>query len=127
MRAPCPTARLTEAGSRSAGYAGSDGGMGGARDRLVVSVHWIETKRDLSSQTTGVTTCRHRTAELFGRRSVGMLFEWFYFGHQAGAALASYLGGVLFDRTGTYTLAFLSAGVLGIVAAALVLGIREPR
>jgi MFS family permease len=35
------------------------------------------------------------TADLFGRRSVGMLFGWIFLSHQVGAALASYIGGVV--------------------------------
>ncbi|MBI2525136.1 MAG: hypothetical protein HYY95_21790 [Candidatus Rokubacteria bacterium] len=42
------------------------------------------------------------TADLFGRRSVGMLFGWIFFAHQIGAGLASYVGGLVYDRTGTY-------------------------
>jgi MFS family permease len=66
------------------------------------------------------------TADLFGRRSVGMLFGWIFLAHQIGAGLASYLGGVVYDRTGAYDWAFISAGILGLVAAGMVLAIREP-
>ena len=66
------------------------------------------------------------TADLFGRRSVGTLFGWIFFGHQIGAALASYVGGAVYDRTGTYDGAFISAGILGLLAAGMVLGIRDP-
>ncbi|MFB3816295.1 MAG: MFS transporter [Candidatus Methylomirabilales bacterium] len=65
------------------------------------------------------------TADLFGRRSVGTLFGWIFFSHQVGAALASYVGGAVHDRTGGYDPAFVSAGVLGILAAAMVLAIRD--
>jgi MFS family permease len=65
------------------------------------------------------------TAELFGRRSVGVLFGWIFFGHQIGAALASYVGGAVYDHTGAYTWAFVSAGILGVLAAGMVLAIRE--
>jgi MFS family permease len=66
------------------------------------------------------------TADLFGRRSVGMLFGWIFLAHQIGAGLASYVGGLVYDLTGTYNLAFISAGVLGLLAAGMVLAIREP-
>ncbi len=65
------------------------------------------------------------TADLFGRRSVGMLFGWIFFSHQIGAALASYVGGRVYDLTGTYDWAFISAGILGILAAGMVLAIRQ--
>jgi MFS family permease len=66
------------------------------------------------------------TADLFGGRSVGTLFGWIFFGHQVGAALASYVGGAVYDLTGAYNWAFISAGSLGILAAGMVLAIREP-
>jgi MFS family permease len=66
------------------------------------------------------------TADLFGRQSVGMLFGWIFFAHQIGAGLASYVGGAVYDHAGAYDWAFLSAGVLGLVAAGMVLAIREP-
>jgi MFS family permease len=65
------------------------------------------------------------TADLFGARSVGMLFGWIFFSHQIGAALASYIGGLAYDVTGSYDWAFISAGILGVLAAGLVLAIRE--
>lgn len=65
------------------------------------------------------------TADLFGRQSVGMLFGWIFFSHQIGAALASYVGGAVYDLTGTYDWAFISAGILGVLASGMVLAIRE--
>ena len=56
-------------------------------------------------------------ADRFGRLHVGAVFGWVFFSHQIGAALASYLGGVARDSLGDYTLAFLAAGVLAILAA----------
>jgi len=46
--------------------------------------------------------------------------------HMIGAGLAAWLGGVMRDAWGDYTLAFLSAGVLGLIAAGLSLGIQKP-
>jgi MFS family permease len=63
------------------------------------------------------------TARIFGRASVGTLFGWIFFSHMVGAALAAWLGGVARDALGDYTLAFLSAGALGLVAVAFSLGI----
>jgi sugar phosphate permease len=65
------------------------------------------------------------TAQIFGRASVGTLFGWIFFAHMVGAALAAYLGGVARDALGDYTLAFISAAVVGFVAVALSLGIRR--
>jgi sugar phosphate permease len=56
-------------------------------------------------------------ADRFGRLNVGAVFGWVFFSHQVGAAFASYLGGVVRDSLGDYTLAFLAAGLLAILAA----------
>lgn len=67
------------------------------------------------------------TADLFGRLSVGVLFGWIFLSHQVGAAAGAWIGGRVFDSTGSYTGAFLSAAVLAFVAAGLSLMIREGR
>lgn len=67
------------------------------------------------------------TADLFGRLSVGVLFGWIFLSHQVGAAAGAWVGGRIFDATGSYALAFLSAAVLAFVAAGLSLMIREGR
>jgi hypothetical protein len=41
---------------------------------------------------------------------VGAVFGWVFFGHQIGAALASYLGGIVRVSVGDYTAAFLGPG-----------------
>jgi sugar phosphate permease len=64
-------------------------------------------------------------ADRFGRANVGAVFGWVFFGHQIGAALASYLGGVARVSLGDYTVAFLGAGVLAILASLMVLVIRR--
>lgn len=66
-------------------------------------------------------------ADRFGRRNVGAVFGWVFCAHQIGAALAAYLGGLTRDTLGDYTVAFLAAGVLAIIGAALALGINRDR
>ncbi|HEY7678418.1 MAG TPA: MFS transporter [Candidatus Methylomirabilis sp.] len=65
------------------------------------------------------------TADLFGKLSVGKLFGWIFLSHQVGAALGSWIGGYLYDHTGNYVGAFLSAAALAFVASALSYAIRE--
>jgi MFS family permease len=65
------------------------------------------------------------TANIFGRYSVGELSGWIFFAHQVGAALGAALGGWVFDWTGSYAWAFLSAALLALAAAGLALLIRE--
>lgn len=67
-------------------------------------------------------------ADRFGRANVGTVFGWVFCGHQLGAALASYLGGVARDSLGDYTLAFLTAGVLAGIGALMALSVgRDSR
>ncbi len=66
------------------------------------------------------------TADLFGRRSVAFLFGWIFLAHQMGAATGSLLGGVLYERTGGYEVAFVSSALACFAATAMVLAIRVP-
>jgi MFS family permease len=65
------------------------------------------------------------TANIFGRYSVGTLSGWIFFSHQVGAALGAAVGGWIFDATGAYTWAFVSASVLAFLASWLSLAIKE--
>jgi predicted MFS family arabinose efflux permease len=65
-------------------------------------------------------------AEVFGRETAGIVFGWVVAAHQLGAACAAFAAGVLRTTTGTYTLAFVAAGILCLVAAVLVTPIRRP-
>lgn len=67
------------------------------------------------------------TARIYGRASVGTLFGWIFFGHMVGAAVAAWVGGVVRDVVGDYTVAFISAAILGFIAVALALAIRPMR
>jgi len=65
------------------------------------------------------------TANIFGRYSVGELSGWIFFAHQVGAALGAALAGWVYEWTGAYTIAFVSAALMGFLAAGLALAIRE--
>lgn len=64
-------------------------------------------------------------ADSFGRNNVGTVYGWVFAAHQLGAALAAWAGGAARDTLGTYTLAFLVAGVIGLAAGLLSLGIKR--
>lgn len=64
-------------------------------------------------------------ADTFGRANAGTVFGWVFCAHQIGAALAAWLGGVAYELTGGYGIAFIAAGVLAIAATGLSLGIRR--
>ena len=82
---------------------------------VVYGLDWIATV----PPTAGLAT------DLFGTRSGPILFGWVFFGHQVGAALAAYGGGLLRVWLGTYHVAFTTAGLLALGAAVLVLTIRQ--
>ncbi len=63
----------------------------------------------------------------FGREQAPLVFGWIFTGHQVGAALAAYGAGVTHDAMGTYLPAFMTGGVLCLVAAAIALRARPTR
>jgi MFS family permease len=65
------------------------------------------------------------TANIYGRFSMGELSGWIYFSHQVGAAIAAALAGWVYEWTGSYGPAFVSAALLAFAAAAMALMIRE--
>ena len=65
------------------------------------------------------------TADIYGSLSVGSVFGTIFVVHQGGAALGSWLGGLLFELTGTYGAAFAIASVQLLVAAVVSLAIDE--
>jgi predicted MFS family arabinose efflux permease len=67
------------------------------------------------------------SAEVFGREKASIVFGWVVAAHQVGAAFATYAAGVLRTTSGSYTLAFFSAGALCVIAAFLVLPIGKGR
>ena len=64
------------------------------------------------------------TSDVFGSRDAPIVFGWVVAGHQIGAAFAVLTGGILRSNFGNYTLATMSFGVLGLIAAVLVLRIK---
>ncbi len=67
------------------------------------------------------------TGEVFGREKASIVFGWVVAAHQLGAAAATYAAGALRTVTGSYTLAFFSAGALCVIAALVVLPISKGR
>lgn len=64
-------------------------------------------------------------AVLFGTRYLSTLFGFVFLSHQIGAFSGVWLGGRIFDTTGTYTVVWLMAILLGILAALIHLPIKE--
>jgi predicted MFS family arabinose efflux permease len=65
------------------------------------------------------------TTDVFGREKASIVFGWVVASHQVGAAFAAYGAGALRTLFGTYTLAFLGAGALCLIAAVAVLPIAR--
>lgn len=64
-------------------------------------------------------------AQIFGVRYLSMLTGIVFFGHQIGSFVGAWLGGAIFDRTGSYQGAWLVAIGLSVFAAVLSLPISE--
>lgn len=69
-----------------------------------------------------IALCR----EAFGDRGP-LVFGWVFAAHQVGAAVAAVLAGIVRDQTGHYTVAWLAAAGLCVVAAVVSLSIRRTK
>jgi predicted MFS family arabinose efflux permease len=64
-------------------------------------------------------------ARVFGPRYVSLLFRIVFFSHQVGSFIGVWLGGYLFDTTGSYEAVWWLSVALGLMAAALHMPIDE--
>ena len=64
-------------------------------------------------------------AQMFGLAHFSMLGGFVFFSHQIGSFMGVWLGGFLFDRTGSYDLVWYIAIALGVLATLLNLPIKE--
>ncbi len=64
-------------------------------------------------------------AQIFGVAHLSMLGGFVFFSHQIGSFLGVWLGGVLYDRTGSYDVVWYIAIALGVFAAIVNLPVRE--
>lgn len=62
---------------------------------------------------------------MFGTRYMATLFGFVLLSHQIGAFLGVWLGGVLYDRTGSYEVVWWISVALGLMAAIIHLPIKE--
>ena len=72
----------------------------------VIGVLWLGT----------VPLTNGLVAQIFGLRYMSMLTGIVFLGHQLGSFLGAWLGGLIFDQTGSYLLAWLIAIGLSVVA-----------
>ncbi len=64
-------------------------------------------------------------AQIFGVQHLSMLGGFVFFSHQIGSFLGVWLGGVLYDKTGSYDIVWYISIALGIFAALVNMPIRE--
>ena len=81
----------------------------------VMGLLWLSTV----PLTTGIV------AQVFGLRYFATLSGIVFFGHQMGSFLGAWLGGFVYDRTGSYDGMWIAGIVLGIAAALIHLPINE--
>jgi len=64
-------------------------------------------------------------ANIFGVAHLSMLGGFVFFSHQIGSFMGVWLGGYLYDKTGSYDIVWYLAIALGIFAAIVNLPVRE--
>ena len=64
-------------------------------------------------------------AQIFGVAHLSMLSGFVFFSHQIGSFMGVWLGGYLYDRTGSYDIVWYIAIALGVLAALVNLPIKE--
>ena len=81
----------------------------------VMGVLWLST----------VPPTNATVAQIFGVAHLSMLGGFVFFSHQIGSFMGVWLGGYLYDRTGSYDLVWYIAIGLGVLAALINLPVRE--
>jgi len=64
-------------------------------------------------------------AQMFGLGHFALLSGVVFFSHQIGSFLGAWLGGLVFDRTGSYDPVWIASALLGVTAALFNLPIDE--
>ena len=64
-------------------------------------------------------------AQIFGVAHLSMLSGFVFFSHQIGSFMGVWLGGVLYDRTGSYDVVWIITIALGVFAGLVNLPVRE--
>ncbi len=74
---------------------------------LTIGVLWLST----------VPLTSGLVAQLFGARYMATLFGFVFLSHQVGSFLGVWLGGYVFDATGSYDVVWWLAVALGVMAS----------
>ena len=81
----------------------------------VMGVLWLST----------VPPTNAAVAQIFGVAHLSMLGGFVFFSHQIGSFMGVWLGGYLFDKTGSYDIVWYLAIGLGVAAALINLPVKE--
>ncbi len=81
----------------------------------VIGLLWLST----------VPPTNATVAQIFGVAHLSMLGGFVFFSHQIGSFMGVWLGGLLYDRTGSYDVVWYLSIALGIFAALVNLPVRE--
>jgi MFS family permease len=81
----------------------------------VMGVLWLST----------VPPTNATVAQIFGVAHLSMLGGFVFFSHQIGSFMGVWLGGLLYDQTGSYTIVWLISIALGVFAGLVNLPVRE--
>ncbi len=81
----------------------------------VMGILWLST----------VPPTNATVAQIFGVAHLSMLGGFVFFSHQIGSFMGVWLGGYLYDRTGSYDIVWYIAIALGVAAALINLPVRE--
>lgn len=65
--------------------------------------------------------------QIFGTEKSGVVYGWIFASHQAGAAVAAYGGGFIYNIFNTYTWAFFLAGLFCLMASLFVVVIKKQK
>lgn len=64
-------------------------------------------------------------SDFFGKERGAIIYGWVFAAHQVGSGVAAFLGGYFYEIFHSYTMTFISAGVLCIVATLFVLSVKK--
>jgi predicted MFS family arabinose efflux permease len=82
---------------------------------VITGITWLSTVPPTSAL----------VATMFGTRWLAMLYGFAFFSHQVGGFLGVWLGGVVFESTGSYNLVWFLSIAFGVASAVINLPIVE--
>ncbi|MEM6421784.1 MAG: MFS transporter, partial [Pseudomonadota bacterium] len=81
----------------------------------VIGILWLST----------VPLTSALVATMFGARALGTLYGIVFLSHQVGSFLGVYIGGRVYDATGSYDMVWYAAIALGVFSAIVHLGVQD--